>query len=214
MDGIHDMGGMEGFGDVNIEAQEPVFHSPWEGRAFAMNLVAIGVLQAYNPDEYRHALERMAPIDYLNASYYERVLTGVASLLIEKKLISMQELSSQLEGRFPLARAAATVNTDNKPETTLPHFAIGDKVRVRDIHPSGHTRVPRYVRGHLGEVIHVAPRFSFPDASAHGLPFRKEPTYHVLFDAAELWTDGADTSAHNNESVVVDLWESYLESAS
>ena len=173
MDGIHDMGGMAGFGGINIEAHEPVFHSPWEGRAFAMNLVAIGVLQAYNPDEYRHALERMSPLDYLSASYYERVLTGVASLLVEKELISRQELLSQVEGRYPLAQAAATMAADNKAETTQARFAMGDKVRVRDIHPDGHTRVPRYVRGHLGEVIHVAPRFSFPDASAHGVSARE-----------------------------------------
>ncbi len=156
----HDMGGMAGFGDINIEAHEPV-------------------------------------------------LTGVASLLVEKELISRQELMSQVEGRYPLAQVAATMVADNKAETTQARFAIGDKVRVRDIHPDGHTRVPRYVRGHLGEVIHLAPRFSFPDASAHGLPFRKESTYHVLFNAADLWTDSAD----NNEGVVVDLWETYLESA-
>jgi nitrile hydratase len=86
-------------------------------------------------------------------------------------------------------------------------FAVGDAVAVRDIRPAGHTRVPRYVRGKRGVVVHVAPPFSFPDAAAHGLPRRAEPTYHVRFEASELWADAAEP----NVSVVVDLWQSYLE---
>ncbi len=210
MDGIHDLGGMAGFGGISVESDEPVFHDKWEGQAFALNIIAIGIMQKYNPDEYRHALERMAPVDYLNASYYERVLTGVASLLIEKGVIDKHALTSRVEGCYPLARPNATVHDDGKTTQSAALFSVGDKVRVRNIHSAGHTRMPGYVRGHKGEVIHVAPYFSFPDAAAHELPFRKEPTYHVMFTASQLW-NGDEA---NNDSVVVDLWESYLEEAS
>jgi len=207
MDGIHDLGGMEGFGEIPVENNEPVFHSEWEGQAFALNLVAIGVMQQYNPDEYRHALERMRPTDYLNASYYERVLTGVASLLIEKGVISESELTSRVTGRYPLSKPNAIAEDEPKVTQDSAKFCIGERVRVRNIHTPGHTRMPAYVRGRRGTIIHVAPYFSFPDNAAHGNAFRKEPTYHVIFSHAELWND----DKANNDTVVVDLWESYLE---
>ena len=86
-------------------------------------------------------------------------------------------------------------------------FAAGDRVRVANRHPHGHTRAPRYVHGRAGVVVHVAPPFPYPDASAHGLPGRSEATYHVAFPAAELWGEAAERDA----DVIVDLWESYLE---
>ncbi|MFT5134834.1 MAG: nitrile hydratase beta subunit, partial [Gammaproteobacteria bacterium] len=154
-----------------------------------------------------HALERMYPLDYLNASYYERVFTGVASLLIEKGAISESELISRVSGSFPLSRPNAMVEDDIKVTQDGAKFSIGDVIRVRDIHTPGHTRMPGYVRGKRGKIIHVAPYFSFPDSAAHGNTFRKEPTYHVMFTHSELWSD----EATNNDTVVVDLWESYLE---
>jgi len=209
MDGIHDLGGMSGFGNVEIEADEPTFHEPWEALAFGLNALAVSVLRAYNIDEYRHSIERMQPAHYLAASYYERTLTGTASLLVEKEIVDRDELEARAEGAFPLSQPATLVQPDGRPVPDAPRFAIGDRVRVRDIHPVGHTRVPRYVRGASGEVLHVAPPFPFPDAAAHGLPGRREPTYHVLFRARDLWTDAAG----NRESVVVDLWETYLVAA-
>jgi nitrile hydratase len=207
MDGIHDLGGMAGFGAVEVERDEPTFHEPWERSAFGLNLVGIGVLAAYNVDEYRHAVERMEPAHYLAASYYERVLTAVASLLVERGVVSHAELEERAGGPFPLARPAAATSADGIAQGRTPRFAGGDSVRVRDIRPAGHTRVPRYVRGKRGTVVHVAPRFSYPDAAAHGHPYRDEPTYHVRFDARELWSEAAEEGA----TVVVDLWETYLE---
>lgn len=209
MDGIHDLGGMAGFGPIAVEVDEPTFHEPWEGTAFALNALAIGSLHAYNADEYRHAIERMDPIHYLNARYYERVLTGVASLMVEKGVVTRAELEGAARGRFPFAHPNAVVEPDGREAEPCPRFAVGDRVRVRDIHPAGHTRVPRYVRGKQGIAIHVAPRFRFPDASAHGLPPRDEPTVHVEFWARDLW--GSDADEHDR--VVVDLWETYLEVA-
>jgi nitrile hydratase len=206
VDGIHDLGGMGGFGPVEVERDEPVFHERWEAEAFALNALGILVLRAYNVDEYRHAVERMAPAHYLGASYYERMLTGAASLLVEKGFVTRTELEVRAGGAFPLARPAEAP----RPADVAPHkahFAVGALVRVRDFHPRGHTRVPRYVRGKRGVIVHVAPKFGFPDTSAHGLAPREEHTYHVRFEASELW----GSAAGSDEAVIVDLWASYLE---
>jgi nitrile hydratase beta subunit len=209
MDGIHDLAGLSGFGEVIVESDEPTFHEPWEAVAFALN--ALGVtIGTYNVDAYRHAIERMRPAHYLAASYYERTLTGVATLMVEKGIVSREELEDRAGGVFPLSQPAAAVAPDGMESSKEPRYVVGDHVLVRNIHPAGHTRVPRYVRGVRGEVLHVAPMFPFPDASAHDLAGRSEATYHVLFRAEDLWTDAAGTG----DTVVVDLWESYLEPAS
>ena len=208
MDGIHDLGGMSGFGPVQAEPHEPVFHEEWEALAYALNALGISRLRAYNIDEYRHSIERMDPAHYLSASYYERVLTGVATLLVEKGVLTREELERHAGGTFPLARPVAESPTVQLEPQLQARFAIGTVVKVRDIQPTGHTRVPRYVRGKCGRVLHVAPKFSFPDGAAHGLPPRSEHTYHVAFNARELWPEAAAA-----DSVVVDLWDSYLEPA-
>jgi nitrile hydratase beta subunit len=207
MDGIHDLAGMAGFGSIEIEANEPVFHERWESRAFALNVLSIAVLQAYNADEYRHAIERMAPVHYLEASYYERVLTGAATLLVEKGIVSSTDLDARAGGRFPLAGPAVANAPSAAPDGAAPRYDIGETVRVRDTRPSGHTRAPRYCRGKKGRVLQIAPPFVFPDDSAHGGPLRKEHTYQVEFKAADLWGE----SAGKGDTVIVDLWETYLE---
>lgn len=209
MDGIHDLGGMSGFGPVEIEKDEPVFHEPWQGLAFALNFVGVAILRAYNVDEYRHSIERMDPAHYLSAGYYERVLTGVASLLVEKGVVSREDLEERAGGRFPLARPVAAKPTAGLAPQPAARFRVGDRVLVRNIHPTGHTRVPRYCRGKQGVVVHVAPAFPFPDASAHLGEHRPEHTYHVEFEARELWSD----AAAGGETVIVDLWDAYLEPA-
>ena len=209
MNGVHDMGGMHGFGSVaaEVEPDEPVFHEPWESLAFAMNALGIAVLETYNADEYRHAVERMDPVHYLAATYYERVLTGVATLLVEKGVVARDDLEARAGGGFPLSLPVAERPTADLGPQPRPRFRLGDAVAVRDIHPAGHTRVPRYVRGKRGVVVHVAPPFSFPDAAAHGQTQRTEHTYHVEFAARDLWSDAAES----DDTVVVDLWDCYLE---
>ncbi len=207
MDGIHDLGGMAGFGEVVYEENEPVFHEPWHATAFALNLISIGTLRSYNTDEYRHSIERMVPVHYLQASYYERVLTGVATLLVEKGVVNLSDLEQAAGGSFPLAQPVAENPLADLAPQPVARFKTGDRVRVLDIHPAGHVRAPRFCRGKTGTVLHVAPAFSFPDAAAHGGERRKEHTYHVEFALNDLWADdGAD-----NETVIVDLWDSYLE---
>lgn len=214
MDGIHDLGGLSGFGPVEVEAAEPTFHERWEAVAFSLNILGISVLRAYNVDEYRHAVERMEPRHYLSASYYERVLTAVATLLVEKGVVTRAELAARLGAEFPLSHAVAPGSGGKSTARGSAQFAVGAAVLVRNIHPSGHTRVPRYVRGKRGTVVHVAPPFPFPDAMAHGGGRRDEHTYHVRFEANELWSsDAVANDAGPSDAVVVDLWESYLEAA-
>jgi nitrile hydratase len=206
MDGIYDLGGMSGFGPVAVERDEPVFHEPWEAIGYGLGGLGMNVLGCFNMDEIRHAIERIEPRRYLASSYYDRIVIGVATLFVEKGVLTRDELETRAGGRFPLARPVSA----RAPELTLPRparYAVGDTVLVRDVHRAGHTRAPRYVRGKRGVVVHVAPPFSLPDVAAHGLPPREEPTYHVRFDARDLWGDAAEANA----SVVVDLWESYLE---
>lgn len=208
MDGIYDLGGVSGFGAVDMERDEPVFHEPWEMLAYGLGGLGLDVLRVFNMDEVRHAIERIEPRRYLASSYYDRVMTGVATLFVEKGVVSHADLEARAGGRFPLARPVDGSATD----VTLPapeRFAVGDAVVVRDFHRAGHTRAPRYVRGKRGVVVRVAPAFSLPDLAAHGLPPHHEPTYHVRFASRELWGKAADANA----AVVVDLWQSYLERA-
>lgn len=206
MDGIYDLGGVSGFGPIDVERDEPVFHEAWEVLAYGLGSLGMDVLHVFNLDEVRHAIERIEPRRYLASSYYDRVMTGVATLFVEKGVVTHADLEARAGGRFPLARPIAA----RASEVALPApegFAVGDAVVVRDLHRAGHTREPRYVRGKRGVVIRVGPAFSLPDVAAHGLPRRREPTYQVRFEARDLWGDAAGTNA----AVVVDLWESYLE---
>ena len=211
MDGIYDLGGVVGFGAVTVEADEPTFHEPWESTAFRLLIGSVQTLQAFNVDEYRHSIERIDPVRYLDSRYYERVLTGVTTLLIEKGFLSLAEIEERVGGPFPLARPARpNIHDGHKgsiDDPAKPRFSLGDRIRVRENHQPGHTRVPKYVRGRTGIVAHVAPAFSYPDASAHGLPTRREPTYHVAFSAVELWGEAAEAGV----TILVDLWESYLQ---
>jgi nitrile hydratase len=223
MDGIHDLGGMDGFGRVVVEADEPVFHEPWERRVFGM-LAALAFTRLTNAHVYRHAVERMAPEDYLRAPYYERMLTGLATLLVERGTLDRATLDGRMPGGFPLARpehpsaAAEARQAARTGGTSVRHaaraggsarFHVGDAVRVRNSHPHGHTRCPRYVRGHRGVVVRVDRPFALPDLAAHTGGEHREPTYGVRFTAAELWNAPAAT----RDAVYVDLWESYLEGA-
>ena len=211
MHGIHDLGGMEGFGTIYRELNEPTFHEPWQSLAFRINTAAIGWLKAYNADEYRHAVERMDPVHYLTASYYERMLTGSITLLIEKGVVNLARLEELAAGEIPLANpvapSAARPRLEQANQALTPGFETGQTVRVRPQQTAGHSRAPQYVHGCVGTVVHIAPPFSYPDHSAHGLPAQIEPTVHVAFRSKELWGE----QASDNDEVIVDLWQSYLE---
>ena len=204
MDGIHDLGGRQGFGPVRHSPTAQTFHAAWEKRVNALTGLAVrqGV---FNMDEYRHAIERMEPRHYMAASYYERTLTSLATLCVEKGVVTLEELERRAGGAFPLALPSAKGRA-NAPDRE--QFKAGDRVRVRLDHVPGHSRMPAYIRGKQGVVVGVSPVYPFPDAHAHGVEAADEPTYDVRFTTAELWPDAADPAL-----VHVGVFQSYLERA-
>lgn len=206
MDGIHDLGGMQGFGPVAHSPAEAVFHERWEAVARAL-MVAVTIAIDASGGEFRHSIERMEPGHYLTSSYYEHWLTAAATLAVEHGLMTHSELEARAGGRIPLSGPVlAPPIAEAGPDVVEPRFGVGDRVRVREWHPAGHTRCPRYVRGKSGIVVRVDGIHSVPDVEAHGAARRYEPTYSVRFDADDLWRDG-----QRGVWVHVDLWDSYLE---
>ncbi len=208
VDGIHDLGGMQGFGRVAHPPAEPAFHEPWEANARAMAMIVVGTLKV-SGGEFRHSIERMDPGHYLTSSYYEHWVTAAATLAVEHGLVTQEVLDLRAGGPFPVSRpVTAEPQVDVNGDTALAanNFLVGDRVRVRDWHPPGHTRCPRYVRGRTGTITRVDVEASLPDVEAHTKRRVVERTYSVAFDAADLWHDG-----QRGVFVHVDLWASYLE---
>jgi nitrile hydratase len=222
MDGVHDMGGLQGFGAIRPEpeAEEPLFHEPWEARALGL-VLASGALGQWSLDRSRHARESLPPAVYLTDSYYELWLDGLARLLVEAGVVGEDELAAgRAAGPADPALTARRLDPAVVPEVlarggpatlaseTPARFAAGDRVRVAVRHPRGHSRAPRYVRGRAGTVIRVHGGHVLPDASAEGRRVG-ETLYTVRFDAAELWGPDADGPG----AVHLDLWDRYLEPA-
>lgn len=202
MDGMHDMGGRQGFGPVVIEGNREGFHEQWEKRINAITGKLVGQ-RIYNMDEYRHAIERMEPRHYVTASYYERVFAAVATLCVEKGVFTREELNAAAGEEVPISLPGRPGRVAGEP---LPELRIGDTVRVKAEFVGGHVRAPGYVRGKTGRIVGVSPAYHFPDAAAHGLHGGKQRTFDVCFRTAELWPDAADEA-----EVVVGLFHSYLE---
>ena len=202
MDGVHDLGGRQGFGRVRYTLDAPAFHAAWEVQANSLYAFAVRS-GMFNMDEYRHAIERMEPRHYLAASYYERSLTSLLTLCVEKGIVPRAELEERAGGSIPLASPAAPGRT-NAPRRES--FRPGDRVRVRLDFVPGHIRMPGYIRGRSGVVVGVSPAYPYPDAHAHGLHAEDEPTYDVRFRSEDLWPQGADRAL-----VHVGVFESYLE---
>jgi nitrile hydratase len=202
MDGMHDLGGKQGFGPVRHSADAEVFHAAWEKQANSLLALAVKH-RLLNMDEYRHAIERMEPRHYLSASYYERSLTGLLTLLVEKGFVAREELERLAEGPVPLSRASAA-GRPNAPARE--RFKAGDRVRVKEEFVPGHIRMPAYIRGKTGIVVAESPAYPFPDAHAHGVAAVDEPTYDVQFRADDLWPNDADAAL-----VHVGVFQSYLQ---
>jgi nitrile hydratase len=219
MNGLHDMGGMQHYGPVQPEPNEPLFHGPWEARAMALT-VAMGATGQWNIDQSRSARESLPPRDYLNSSYYRIWILALEQLMLERGLVSRDELArgEALAPAAALTRlrceavdAALARGTPAGRAVTRPAaFAVGDRVRLRNMQPAGHTRLPRYVRGHTGTVeivhgVHVFPDTHATQPAADGGHW----LYTVRFGARELWGEAADPTV----SVSVDAWEPYIERA-
>lgn len=218
MNGVHDMGGMHGFGPVEPETDEPVFHATWEGRVLAMNR-AMGYLGAWTIDTARFSRESLPPHVYLASSYYRKWQLGLERLCVERGLIGEDELAAghALHPTVPVKRTltasevAKTLFRGNyeRPAPNAAKFEPGDRVRTRNINPPGHTRLPRYARGRTGTVTDIRGCQVFPDAAAAGRGEDPHWLYTVVFDARELWGDAADPAVR----VSIDAWEPYLEAA-
>jgi len=214
---VHDMGGMHGLGSLAPEPDEPVFHHDWERRVHAM---VIASPTRGNIDAGRHQRELIPGADYLRMSYYEKWLTGLCAMLVKGGAVTAEELAS---GRADPAAAKATPRL--RPEMVTPAlstggsyqrevaaqpaFQVGNRVRAVNINPTGHTRLPRYVRGRSGVIERAHGAHVFPDVHAHGGGEDPRHLYTVRFSARELW----GPEAREGDSVSLDLWEPYLERA-
>ena len=194
MDGIHDMGGMHGFGAVPYERGDDPWHDDWEPRAMVVALLASRAT-GDNLDRFRHAIERLPPPTYLTVGYFGRWIRAAETLWSEL-------------GPAP-ATGTGQPRTSVRPGGQPGRFGVGDRVRTTRASPPGHTRLPRYCRGMVGEVSMVHGTYVFPDTNAHDLGERPQTVYAVRFAATDLWGDGAEPSTY----VHVDLYEDYLEPA-
>ena len=223
MNGIHDMGGMHGFGPIAYEENEPVFHQPWEGRLYGMRL-AMGREQIFAPLGMRSAIENLDPALYLASPYYERWLLVTEQALVAKGFLTQEELEARVEelrdrpetvvprreDPEKIERVRKAIYTHQSPHQevgVVPRFKAGDAVRVRNISPTAHTRLPRYVRGKQGVIERYHGVHRFEDTVAGNSEPRPQAVYNVRFEARELWGDGAEV----NQSLYIDMWESYID---
>jgi len=219
MNGVHDMGGQHGMGPVQHAQDEPVFHAPWEGRVYALTR-AMRAWRRWNIDADRHDLELLPPVDYLRMSYYERWAARLAGQVVKYGFVTPEEMDSGAPARGSL-RASPALGVDSSSDwltrgiasshdpTVQPLFAAGQRVRARNLNPTGHTRLPRYARGKTGIVAQDHGVYVFPDTNAHFQGETRQHVYSVRFAAQELWGDGASP----RDSVHVDMWDDYLEPA-
>jgi len=210
---------------VEVEANEPVFHSDWEKTVFGILWATYGTGR-YNLDEFRVGIERMHPVDYMSSRYYEHWLHTMGNNMVEKGYLTKEEWDART--RYYLDNPNAPVPQKKDPQwvegfvniayqgaptrrevAAEPRFKVGDRVVARNMHPIGHTRLARYTRGKRGVISQVYDAYVFPDTNAHGQGENPQYCYSVRFDAQELWGDTAEP----NEAIYFDMWESYLQPA-
>ena len=215
MDGIHDLGGRQGFGAVDVHEREEPFHEPWEARVRGI-VNAISRPSDWSIDWFRHCRELIDPTVYLTRPYFDQWLQTYAAMMVNSGVATVEELASgQAKSSAPDLPPPMTAGDVGKKkagksferEIDAPAvFTLGDGVRVKSHGVPGHTRLPAYARGRRGRIEAYYGAHIFPDANAHGED-RAEPLYTVGFDAAELWPEAEG----RRERVFLNMWESYLE---
>jgi len=218
MNGVHDVGGMQGFGPIQPEPNEPVFHADWEARVLAMNL-AIAAWGKFVVDNRRYVRELIPPAEQLAMSYYEKWYAGLVTNMVQANMVTRAEIDSgkpasgpKLAPPLTAAGIAAFWNRGapkNRNVASVANFRAGQRVRARNINPPTHTRLPRYARGKLGIVERDRGVFVFPDTNANFQGEKPQHLYSVRFAARELWGDQASAK----DSVSIDMWDDYLEPA-
>ena len=217
MNGAADMGGMHGFGPVKPEANEPVFHADWEKKAFALNM-AIGVGDVWNLDAFRFERESIPPPQYLNSSYYGLWIVTLENMMLKYDVATPDEIAAG-HAIAPVTKAAKPVTAAQvanmvrcgspyeRPAPAPALFKVGDRVRTRNMHPATHTRLPRYARNRVGEIVRIVGCHVFPDSNAIYAGEDPHWLYTVRFDGRELWGEDSDPSVR----VCIEAWEPYLE---
>jgi nitrile hydratase beta subunit len=218
MDGIHDMGGMHGFGKVEPEENEPVFHSEWEARCLALNR-AMGYTGIWTIDQTRSGIEDLPPDVYLTSSYYKKWALRLENLVVAFGLADPDEIEAgrALRPGKPLRRKLIAADVPKmmsrgsygRQAKAPARFKPGDRVRTKNIHPETHTRLPRYARDRVGEVEALRGCHVFPDVAALGKGEDPQWLYTVLFEGRELWGDSAEPAL----KVSIEAFEPYLEPA-
>ena len=217
MNGVHDMGGMDGFGKVEPEPDEPTFHHDWEGRVMAM-VRAMGANGGINIDMQRFSRESLPPVTYLESSYYKKWFLALERSMIERGMLANDEIEAghSLRQTPPLKRGTFSLNdvqrimvrgSFGRDPAAAAAFAVGDRVRTKNINPATHTRLPRYARGHVGTIERINGCHVFPDTSARGEGDHPQWLYTVTFSGRGLW--GADTDP--TLTVSIEAFEPYLE---
>jgi len=218
MNGVHDMGGMDGFGKVEVEPNEPPFHEPWEGRVLAMQR-AMGYAGAWHIDHSRFAQEQLPAKVYLSVSYYQRWALAMERNVIERGFADADELAAghALRPGKTLKRVLTpAVVQDGLTRSSFfrqsqgpARFKVGDPVRTKNIHPPTHTRLPRYARGKLGKIEMCHGCHMFPDSVAVDQGDSPQWLYTVVFDSREIWGPDADPTV----KISIDAFEPYLDPA-
>lgn len=216
MDGPHDLGGKQGFGPIETDA--PAFRYDWEERAWALTKTA-ALFSVPGIDAWRHGIENMDPLAYMSEPYFVKWTLNNASYAILEGKFSAAELfagaaetlgapAASLDMGDVLARLKAN-NIDFRRDVPMPaRFAVGDTVITNRAGHSGHTRLPGYARAAQGTVVTAHDGYAFADRCADGEE-QAEHLYSVEFQGNALWGDEAEPGT----SVVIDLWESYLDPA-
>ena len=219
MNGVHDMGGMQDFGPVRPEKNEPVFHERWHGRLQAI-WSALGTLGKWNTDIGRQTRESLPPAEYLSLNYYQLRYAQVVELLAASGLATRTEIENGRSAKgtekavpaLTAGKVAAWFSNGNpkrRDVAVAPTFQAGQRVRARNIHPPTHTRLPRYARGKVGVIERDHGVFVFPDTNAQGLGEKPQHVYSVRFAMSELWGE----QAARHDVLYLDLWDDYLEPA-
>jgi len=218
MNGVHDMGGMQDMGTIVHEQREPAFHAPWEGRVYAMSRVLRARGGKWNLDAFRHGIELLPPADYLRMSYYERWFAWILGKLVATGDVTQAEIdaghpapgspaATPFVTRQTVAAMVAKRAPSRRDVPAVAHFKAGQRIRARNIHPPGHTRLPRYVRGKAGVIVRDRGVFLFPDTNAHDLGEKPQHMYSVRFSARDLWGNQASP----RDFIHLGMWDDYLE---
>jgi nitrile hydratase beta subunit len=220
MNGVHDMGGMHGMGPIRHESDEPAFHEAWEGRVYALARVLRTRSGLWNLDAFRRGIEVLPPVEYLRMTYYERWFAWILTTLVATGDVTQTEIETGSPATGSARKAvlvapeAVSSMVDRRASARrdlaiAPRFHSGQRVRAKNVHPSGHTRLPRYVRGKGGLIVLDRGVFLFPDTNAHLAGEKPQHLYSVRFAAREVWGE----QAPRRDSIHLDMWDDYLEPA-